>query len=105
MKLAELEYREVRELLPAPEEAGDMDALEPGDEPWPVMVGADGDLLDGFHRVAGYEAWVNEGGDDEEDVRVIVVYDETLTVLVADPNAKGHEQAIDLVLALVDMER
>jgi len=103
--IAENETKTVGELIEALGEDNlmDADALEPGDEPFPVLL-AGNDVLDGFHRISGYAAWADDDEDLlDESVDVIIVHDETLAGLIGNAEAPAIQAlAIDLVLAILE---
>jgi len=73
------------------------DALRPGDEPAAVIVEVDGDriieIVDGYHRTAGYVAWACEMGMDlaEVEIRVVASDDEDLIAPAAEPGWQQDE--------------
>lgn len=76
---------------------GEADPLRPGAEPAAVIVEmSDGrvvDIVDGFHRTAGYVAWARKEGLDLHDVivRVAIPGDSHLIALAAEPGPMQDE--------------
>jgi hypothetical protein len=88
-------------------EAGDyvdqVPALEPGDEPGPVIVeqvGQSSYIVDGFHRVAGMLKWCRDEGVDPDQVTVDVVIadDPKLIAAAAEPGPR-QRRAIEMIYA------
>jgi hypothetical protein len=66
----------------------------------PILVDATDELLDGFHRVAGYLAALAASPElADEDVRMVIVHNEDVAALVAEPGGAQCE-AIALCYAV-----
>lgn len=80
------------------------DALRPGDEPTVVIVEVAGgrvlDIVDGYHRTAGYVVWAREEGLDldEVEVRVVASDDGDLLAAAAEPGWRQAE-ALEAIYA------
>lgn len=95
---AKLETIDISDIT-ADTEGLDVPELRPGDEPFPLILDKQGEVLDGFHRLAGMRKWQAEHPDEKISLKVVRVEHEGLADAVANKeNASVHSKAIAVAL-------